>query len=138
MTKRKSCFSLKSLEIMICSLGETWISERLMAPWTEKKIKSSSRKKGRNQIFRLSEHVLNYLSDVQRVGNVCEKQAPVPRELSSRSEPSSLSQKRISAFRRVVAHQGHALLRCSNITVELCGILTLSGSEESQQTHWWH
>lgn len=22
---------------MICSLGETWISERLMAPWTEKK-----------------------------------------------------------------------------------------------------
>lgn len=37
MTKRKSCFSLKSLEIMICSLGETGISERLMAPWTEKK-----------------------------------------------------------------------------------------------------
>lgn len=102
---------------MICSLGETWISERLMAPWTEKKkkkIMGSRGKKGWDQIIRLAENVLDNLSDVQRLGNVYEKQALMPHSLlSPRSESLSLSQKQISEFRlgaRIAMMQQHLLL----------------------------
>ena len=44
-----------------------------------------------------------------------------------------LSQSWKSAFRSVIAHQGHVLGWYSNITFELCGIVTSSGLEESQK-----
>lgn len=106
--------------MMICRLEESCISEKLRAPWTEERPRVQVERKSRDQTVRQPEHILNNLSNMQRVGDVYEKQAPMSHSLlSPRSEPSFLSQNRISAFRSVIAHQEHVLLWCSNITLKL-------------------
>ena len=74
---------------MICRLEESWISEKLRAPWTEERPRAQAGgKKSRDQTVRQPEHILNNLSDVQRVGDVNEKQAPMSHSrLFPRSEP---------------------------------------------------
>lgn len=73
---------------MICRLGKFWVSERVMARWTGKRLRAQLGRKSKDQMFRQSEHILNNLSDVQRVGNVYEKQAQMSHSLLSPDQSS--------------------------------------------------
>lgn len=64
-------------------MAKFWVSERVMAPWTGKRSRAQLGRKSKDQTFRQSEHILNNLSDVQRVGNVYEKQARMSHSLLS-------------------------------------------------------